>query len=156
MNNSEAARLARTLMNQYLSKDWHFKFNRKKQVLGECDHKNKTIYLSTEYVKHAKEAQVRQTILHEIAHAMLDSGHGHDELWRNLFISIGGDGAQRRKAKIDFRYVGACDCVTDNEWAAHRMGKIKVTGTCPSCDSHVTWKDTVTGETRRKGILVSA
>ena len=47
------------------------------------------ISLSRHYVRHAEEAHIRDTILHEIAHALVGPRHGHDAVWRRKAREIG-------------------------------------------------------------------
>jgi predicted SprT family Zn-dependent metalloprotease len=38
------------------------------------------------------EARIENTILHEIAHALVGCGHGHDLTWKRMALAIGCDG----------------------------------------------------------------
>ena len=51
----------------------------------------KIVELSGKLVEINSEERVRQTILHEIAHALTE-GHNHDYVWRMKCVEIGGDG----------------------------------------------------------------
>lgn len=100
MDLREAQRLAERLMkeNGLISPKWIFKFDNAKRRFGVCkytyinratkDVKCGHISLSKYLVSANDEKQVRDTILHEIAHA-LTPGHGHDYVWKQKCIEIG-------------------------------------------------------------------
>lgn len=52
----------------------------------------KKIILCSENLKRESKRRVRLVILHEIAHAMVGTSHGHDEVWKKKCLEIGGDG----------------------------------------------------------------
>jgi len=90
----DAETLTIRLMGEHdlIRKGWKFDWSRAKRTLGLCDYRRKTIYLSASYVANNDVSQVRLTILHEIAHAIVGSEHGHDYVWQAKCIEIGGDG----------------------------------------------------------------
>ena len=51
----------------------------------------KVVELSTKLVEINDADRVKLTILHEVAHALTE-GHGHDRVWRDTLLRIGGDG----------------------------------------------------------------
>lgn len=69
-----------------------------------------TIELNRQYVLLNVEERVRNTILHEIAHA-LNPGEAHGRQWVMTFIALGGDGkstAGSEHVKPPKRYIGTC------------------------------------------------
>ena len=62
--------------------------------LGICKYHTKMITLSKEFVEKAQEDMVKDTILHEIAHA-LTKGHHHDQVWKAKCVEIGGNGMRK-------------------------------------------------------------
>ena len=70
MTLTQARKLALRLMRLHkLSPEWSFGFDRSKVRFGKCNHANKEISLSRYLVELNGEKEVRETILHEIAHA---------------------------------------------------------------------------------------
>lgn len=92
----EAEQLAQRLMWQHglTAQGWSFTFDRAKRRAGACRFRNKQITLSKDYAQHVDEPELTNTVLHEIAHALVGPKHGHDEIWRQQALAIGCD-AQR-------------------------------------------------------------
>lgn len=88
MRQSAADALARSLMREHGLSDWTLAWMRRKSTFGLCNCSRKTIALSTPLVTCNEEAAVRDTILHEIAHA-LTPGSGHNHLWKAKCREIG-------------------------------------------------------------------
>jgi predicted SprT family Zn-dependent metalloprotease len=86
----DAHELALGLMRRYrLLPVWKFEFDRSKVRFGKCAYGTKTISLSRYLVELNAESEVRDTILHEIAHALAPRGAGHGNKWRVVAQSIG-------------------------------------------------------------------
>ena len=93
MSPQVASSIAYDLMYQHglISKGWIFKFDSAKHRFGQCSHHEKIISLSEILVELNEESKVRDVILHEIAHALVDAKHGHDRVWKAKCIEIGAD-----------------------------------------------------------------
>ena len=91
MHLTDAEALARRLMGQHrlLSKGWTFRFNRRKRALGICVYGTKRIELSAYFVHQNDEEAVRDTLLHEIAHALCNPKEGHGPKWKRTCERIG-------------------------------------------------------------------
>lgn len=69
---------------------WSFGFNRRKQTMGLCVYQHRTIELSIHLVERDNSwDEIRDTILHEIAHALVGPEHGHDKVWKRKCIEVG-------------------------------------------------------------------
>lgn len=88
MDLNNAAMHARNMMELYQLDGWSFAFDNAKRRCGQCSHKRKRITLSRYYVELNDAAEVHETILHEIAHA-LTPGAGHGPKWRAMARKIG-------------------------------------------------------------------
>lgn len=90
---AEAKALATRLMARHGLADWAFGFNSNKRRAGVCRYPARRrpgrIELSKHYVLRNPGHDVLDTILHEIAHALVGHGHGHDEVWRAKCVEVG-------------------------------------------------------------------
>jgi predicted SprT family Zn-dependent metalloprotease len=84
-----ARKLALELMTLHGLHDWQFTFNKCKRALGLCRSAARTIALSIYLVDRNNPEEIRDTILHEIAHALVGPGHGHDAVWRRKAVEVG-------------------------------------------------------------------
>jgi len=143
MDFNDAAALAESLMAEHglRRKRWVFCFNRGKRTLGLCDYTRKRIVLSRYFVAHNDEAAVRDTILHEIAHALAGERAGHGPKWRDVCIRIGA-----KPERLDHEAV-----MPQGHWRA----------TCPGCGAeHRRFRRPLLGRTyicrgcgKEKGVL---
>jgi predicted SprT family Zn-dependent metalloprotease len=112
MLSKDAEKLALRLMKQHGLGDWTYATNSRKRTLGLCFSHLKLIELSTYFIHNNEPQIVRETILHEIAHALVGSRHGHDEVWMDMAERLGCQ--PRRKAKGAYMPPGP--------WQAHCGG----------------------------------
>jgi predicted SprT family Zn-dependent metalloprotease len=88
-----ARALALSLMAEHGLSAWLFRFNKNLRRAGVCFYPGRTrpgrIELSVHFVQLNTEADIRDTILHEIAHALTGPHHGHDDLWKATCVRIG-------------------------------------------------------------------
>jgi predicted SprT family Zn-dependent metalloprotease len=111
----QAQQLADDLMRLHkLSPKWSFKFDHSKISFGKCYYGKKLISLSRHLVHLNDENEVRDTILHEIAHALAPRGAGHNAAWQAIAKSIGCNGQRCYGAEV-----------------VRPAPKFK--GTCPAC-----------------------
>ncbi|AXH66932.1 SprT-like protease [Streptomyces phage StarPlatinum] len=94
MNLIRAERLARDLMWEFdlFTRGWDFGWNRMVKTYGTTYHMQKMIKLSKTCTPNLTEDQVDNVIRHEIAHALVGPGHGHNAIWRAKAIEIGCTG----------------------------------------------------------------
>jgi SprT protein len=115
MTLSEVQELAHCLMRKHnLVPEWTFRFDRSRVRFGLCNYKKKVISLSRHLVELNSEDEIRETILHEIAHALAPRGAGHGPKWRSIAVSIGCNGRR---------------CYGDEV----TRPRPKYKGTCPGC-----------------------
>lgn len=90
---ARARELALALMAEHGLTGWEFGFNANVRRAGVCRYPTRTrpgrIELSRHFVQRNGEDEVRDTILHELAHALVGPRHGHDAVWRAKCIEIG-------------------------------------------------------------------
>jgi hypothetical protein len=85
----EVQRLARRLLAGHGLGDWSFAYNRSKLQMGLCVFGRRLILLSAYFVELNGDEAVLDTLLHEIAHALVGPGHGHDAVWRAKCLEVG-------------------------------------------------------------------
>ncbi|SPT75536.1 SprT-like family [Arcanobacterium haemolyticum] len=110
MNLDDAYRMGRRLMDQHGLAEWTLEFDRAKRRAGATHFAHTKITLSRALTEACPETTVRDTILHEIAHAIVGPRHGHDDVWRRTCVKIGGTGAARLEGapQIPGAWVGKC------------------------------------------------
>jgi predicted SprT family Zn-dependent metalloprotease len=94
MNLEDALELAWNKLDEFglTEQSWTVGINESQRWLGVCFYDEKIISLSVKHVERSSRSYVLDTILHEIAHALLEPGHGHDWLWQATCRNIGGSG----------------------------------------------------------------
>ena len=80
---------ARALMDRYGLDDWTLRFSAAWGKLGECRPDRELIVLSRLHAVGGSPAQVTDTILHEIAHALAGPEAGHGPAWKEIAGRIG-------------------------------------------------------------------
>ena len=70
-------------------KGWGYKFDKARSRAGACNYTKRLIHMSAGYVAKASNAEIDDTILHEIAHALVGPQHGHGPVWKAKAREIG-------------------------------------------------------------------
>jgi predicted SprT family Zn-dependent metalloprotease len=107
----DARTLALGLMAQHGLAGWRLVFDNAKTRAGVCRSDRKEIGLSRALTRLHSPAQVADTMLHEIAHALVGARHGHDKVWRATALRIGSSGARcvpEDAPRVDGAWVGVC------------------------------------------------
>ena len=121
--------LARALMEEAGVGDWELGFDRARRRAGQTDHARRRLTLSRHLMLLYDEAQVRETILHEIAHARVGPQHGHDAVWAAEATRLGATGRRLVDAqapRLRGRWVGRCP-------AGHEVDRMRRPGSPVSC-----------------------
>lgn len=118
-----------TLVNELKNKHaelryWTVDFNNRKRAFGLCNYTKRTIELSRVLIPFMSDEAIKDTIIHEIAHA-LTHGDGHGYRWQRKCIELGGDGQR----------VHGAEKYKDGEKGVIEFKKAtaKYTLTCPVC-----------------------
>lgn len=141
MNPYKAELLAKQLIQEHLPyQGWRFQFTNAKRTFGVCSYDRATISLSRPLTIANDEAEVRNTILHEIAHA-LAPGHGHNHVWKQVCHRIGA----RPERCYDSEAVKMPNapyglyCPTCDEVIADRFRRTKTLYLHNQCMTQVEW-----------------
>ena len=138
----EVSRLAERLIYQHGLVGWSFQFNDAPRQAGRCAYGTRVISMSHLFCLNAPGDEVRDTILHEIAHALVGPEHNHDLIWKARARSIGCTG--NRCHDVEFappRYIVSCHRCGWNQRANLRRPE----AVCKTCSNPVTYQ-TYTGQ----------
>jgi predicted SprT family Zn-dependent metalloprotease len=103
--------LAVRLVQQHGLHGWRVELDGAKRRAGVCRFTERVIGLSAPITRVHTEAEVRDTILHEIAHALVGPQHGHDQHWRQVAKAIGCTGQRcvpSEAPRIQGAWIGVC------------------------------------------------
>lgn len=118
---------------------WTFSFDKCVTRAGCCDHSHRHITISQHLalnIKHPMSA-VENTLLHEIAHAIVGMGEGHNLRWRSVAIAIGCDGERCHHFQlVAEKYAIACSVCGALNAMRHRIRhSIWKKASCEACDA---------------------
>ncbi len=126
MELQQAEKLALELMQMHGVEHWTFAWNRRKRALGLCRYTQRRIELSIHFVRENGEPSIRDTILHEIAHALAGEKAGHGPKWKALCRTLGCKPERCDKGEAIMptgRWRGACPSCAKEYWRHHRPKK---------------------------------
>lgn len=90
-------------------KGWSCLINDNRSRLGYCDFMKKKIALSSFHVLYSSDEAVLNTILHEIAHALVGpSKNPHGDIWRKKALEIGCNGERCGHMNAPKKFSGHC------------------------------------------------
>lgn len=136
MRLQEAMILAKELMEQHGLIGWTFQFDRAKIRMGRCSCRRKLITISAPLAQLNSENEVRDTILHEIAHALAGDSAGHGILWKRQAIAIGARPVAcydaEKVVQVPAKWIGKCP-MCDAKYTRHRQPARDRNYSCPPC-----------------------
>lgn len=132
MNLTEVSNLAQELIRKHLGRNtngdydrgiWWFEWMTSTRMLGQCRYprlgQDGVIRLNEDFVLHSNDLnEVKDVILHEIAHALAGHAAGHGRIWKHYAMSIGAS-PNRTSDSESFKEVVAMNA--------------KYVATCPKC-----------------------
>ena len=124
-----------------LGKGWRFGFDLAPARAGVCHYSPKRICLSVTFCQRAAPSEVEDTILHEIAHAIVGPRHNHDAVWKAAAQRIGCTGDRcHRVEHTAARWVGECGC--GGRWFRHRLQRrMRHNRICAKCRAGIVWRE---------------
>ena len=127
---------------EYELLDWHFGFDLAQNRGGVCKSRSKVITLSVTYCLKASREEVLDTVLHEIAHAIVGPKHQHDKVWKEAALRIGCNGEVCHSVNHGLdKWEGSCPC--GQTWKRKKLQKRVRNGTCPKCNAKITWQEII-------------
>jgi predicted SprT family Zn-dependent metalloprotease len=144
---AEAVAEARAVLAEHGLDGWSVVTDRAKRRLGICRYREKQIGLSRIHIEDDPRAAVRDTIRHEVAHALayVRHGHrGHGPTWRRMCAVTGAEprttaGAAAKIAPRDYRWTGVC-VLCKAAWNRHKLTARARTGRCGRCHGTIVWR----------------
>ena len=132
MEAQDALALARRLLDAHGLPGWTVALDSAKARAGLCRYDRRTISLSRHLIRLHQPQEVEDTVLHEIAHALVGPGHAHDAVWRAQARRLGSS-AERcvpaDRPRVTGEWRGACPA--GHETSAHRRPvRVKSCGRC--------------------------
>ena len=125
--------------------NWLFGFDISDSRVGNCNYTTGVVTLTIGYCAVAKEETIKDTILHELAHA-LTPGAGHSDAWERKALEIGCKDTNTsctRNWITGKRWLGTCNTC---DWTWQRS-KIPGNGGskpfCGRCHIHIQWEDRI-------------
>ena len=117
--------------------NWEIQFSNQKRHLGYCRPRKKIISISRAFMETNSFPVMRDTLLHEIAHALhfLETGKtNHDRVWKSFALKVGcepkrcatGEGLNMPEGN----YVGVCPVCSK---ATHFYRRVIRTYSCSNC-----------------------
>jgi predicted SprT family Zn-dependent metalloprotease len=150
MRKFDATVLAMSLLNQHglTAQGWKVDWNGRKRGFGLCIYQKKLIQLSEVLVDLNPESEVRETVMHEIAHALTpvqwkqyQSGkkrgrwyhEGHGDAWKETCLRIGANPTRTCNNAIvpAGQYKYTCGCPSGI--STHRRLKNAYASVCRKC-----------------------
>ena len=147
----DIVRLAKSLMNDHGIGHWRFGFDRSCTCYGSCWHISKKITLSKYFCANLNNdiVNIKDTILHEIAHALMQERYphihpDHGYIWKKIAREIGCRPERTSDKGImpKGKYQGFCPQCGDLDVYRHKLGPAMKEGRyrCSKCRSKIVWR----------------
>ena len=125
-------KMALGLMHNHGLKQWRFKFDHSTRRAGCCNYRDKLVSISFDLALNASDEDIRDTILHEIAHALVGKKHNHDAVWKAKAKEIGCSGERTHRLVFSPpRYHVTCE----NQCWTHTAERRNPRFICRTCGS---------------------
>jgi predicted SprT family Zn-dependent metalloprotease len=111
MDLGRAYEMAVGLVQEHGLTGWQVEFDSAKRRAGVCRFDRRVIGLSAPLTRLHHEAEVRDTVLHEIAHALVGPQHGHDAVWKLTARRLGSTATRcvdSEAPTVTGSWVGVC------------------------------------------------
>lgn len=130
----QAMDMALELLDKHgIGDTWSVEMDRAKTRLGSCQYRKRVITLSSHFIaaQTTTVEKLQDTILHEIAHAIVGPANGHGMIWQRKCVEIGARPIRCGQAfPVQAKYLFVCPTCA-NQARFHR--KIKRNYVCARC-----------------------
>ena len=132
--------LARSEMDKNGLLEWKLDLDHAKVRAGACFFREKKISFSRNFIKNSSHSEVYDTILHEIAHALVGPKHGHDVVWKNMAKKLGCSAKRCHTLEFsDYKWIRYCK----NSCWEQKTHRRKSNLICKKCGATVRYKKNV-------------
>lgn len=133
--------LAQSHMNKFGLDTWQLEIDRAVRRAGLCNYSHRVISLSHHYItRNVWDGVVEDTVLHEIAHALVGPGHGHNSIWKRKCIEVGARPERcYDSSQVDMperRYIGMCPSCNLTIRRFRRRQLV-----CNKCREYIVWEE---------------
>lgn len=142
---AEVEALARGLLARHLAgggpgEEWTFGFDLSTTRGGVCRYADKRIDLSVSFCQRATRAEIENTLLHEIAHAIVGRKRHHDDVWKAKAREIGCTAERCHDVTHTLaRWIGECGC--GQRWFRQRLNRgLRRGAICRRCGRAIAWR----------------
>ena len=142
---ADVERLAHSLLARHearsgLDAAWGFGFDLSTSRAGVCRYDDRRIDLSVSYCLRATQAEIEDTLLHEIAHAIAGHRHHHDDVWKTVARAIGCTAERCHDVNhTPARWLGECGC--GQQWRRQRLSRrLRHGARCRKCGGEIAWR----------------
>ena len=136
----EFINLARSEMDKNGLLDWKLDLDHAKVRAGACFFKEKKISFSRNFIKNSNESEIYDTILHEIAHALVGPKHGHDIVWKKMAKKLGCSAKRCHTLEFsDYKWIRYCK----NFCWEQKTHRRKLNLICRKCGAPVCYKKNI-------------
>lgn len=111
MDVTAALSMGERLLAEHGLTAWRVEVDRAKRRAGQCRYADRVITISGALTRLHDEAEVRETLLHEVAHALAGPRAGHGPRWRAIATRIGSTGERCLSSEaptVAGAWVGTC------------------------------------------------
>ncbi|MDO5726353.1 MAG: SprT-like domain-containing protein [Bowdeniella nasicola] len=134
------------LSGRRLARNWTFGFDRAKRRGGYCNYTRRHISVSRILMALYDDELAKDTVIHEVAHALAGAKAGHGPRWQAHARRLGGSAAVRLPADAPEpppTWVGRCACGLVRNYHRRPAGGLM----CPRCvergfNPQLTWQHT--------------
>lgn len=128
---------AEDLLKTHGLKRWSFTFDHSTRRAGCCYFRDKLITVAFNLAANGNLEDIRDTILHEIAHALVGRKHHHDEVWKAKALEIGCSGERTHKLQFSKpRWSVTCENRCWTHTAQQRNSKL----ICRKCGAKLVYR----------------
>lgn len=121
---------------------WRFVWDNARKRGGECNYQRKTVSMSKYLVPLWTDEQVKDTLIHEVAHA-LTPGAKHGAVWARKMRELGHIPARTHNNEVvPGKWVAFCDKCQVECGRRHRLTARMRQGLHNACRTQVRWIDT--------------